>query len=218
MITIYLITNKVNNKKYVGQTIKSIKTRWKRHCWACTLKSNRMTISNAILKYGKENFFIKEIDTAINLESANQKEIEWAKYYDCFSPNGYNLKAGGRKYLYMSDETKLKIGMKNKGRKASPETLIKLSNSHKGIIPSVETRLKLSIANKGRKPHINTNLAASRRNSKSYILINPDKEKVIITNMRQFCIKNNIPTNRMCELVKGKRKEYKGWTFIKYNE
>lgn len=41
---IYLITNNVNGKQYVGQTTKTIEERWKRHCWQSTLKIVQMSV------------------------------------------------------------------------------------------------------------------------------------------------------------------------------
>ena len=50
---IYLITNKINNKKYIGQTTRTIKIRISDHF--SNLYKN-YAITNAIKKYGKENF------------------------------------------------------------------------------------------------------------------------------------------------------------------
>ena len=54
---IYCITNKINGKKYIGQTTETIHKRWIRHINA----HSNMAISKAIDKYGKENFEIKEL-------------------------------------------------------------------------------------------------------------------------------------------------------------
>jgi group I intron endonuclease len=72
---IYKITNNINNKVYIGQTIETIKKRWSRHTWKCTIKRNAMAITNAIIKYGKENFIIEQIDIAKSIEELNEKEI-----------------------------------------------------------------------------------------------------------------------------------------------
>lgn len=211
MITLYLISNNKNEKKYVGQTIQTLEQRFRRHCWSSTLKSNNTAISGAILKYGKENFEIKQIDTAISLEEANRKEVYWAEFYNCFSPNGYNLKAGGRIYVKLSEETKLKIKLGNLGKKASPETIKKLSESHKGFKVSEETKKKLSSINKGKKPHKNTIQAIKEKSCKKYILISPSNEEILVINMKEFCIKNKLYPSNMCLVVKGKIESYKGW-------
>lgn len=211
LFIIYLITNKLNTKKYVGQTTMTIEERWKRHCWRCTLKTKRQIISSAILKYGKENFQIFEIDYANSLEEANRKEVYWGLFYNALCPNGYNLKLGGRCYSATSNETRAKIGLANKGKKASPETIKRLSESHKGFKVADGTKEKLSILNKGKKSHHNTNKAASSKVCKKYVFISPEGKEVVIINMRKFCLENNLGIPSMSYLATGKKKIYKGW-------
>lgn len=207
---IYKITNKVNNKIYIGQTKTTLQKRWRRHTWDCTTSNIRMAISHAIKKHGKENFTIVEIDNASNLEELNEKEEYYIKLYNSMSPNGYNLTSGGKVKL-VSEETKIKISLSNKGKKASPETLKKLSESHKGFKVTEETKKKLSLINKGKTPHINTINASREKNSKTYNIISPNGDLVKIKNLREFCRCNNLPYNRFNELVNNKRYQYKGW-------
>jgi group I intron endonuclease len=63
---IYKITNIVNGKCYIGQTIKTIKQRFNKHFYLSKQKIPITAISKAIKKYGKENFIIEEIDYAID--------------------------------------------------------------------------------------------------------------------------------------------------------
>lgn len=66
---IYKITNKINGKLYVGQTIRPLKRRiWNHLCKTGT------AISSALRKYGIENFVIEEIDRAETKEELNKKE------------------------------------------------------------------------------------------------------------------------------------------------
>ena len=94
MYYIYKISNIQNNKMYVGKTTNSIENRFKRHINDAL--SNRLDthLARAIRKYGKENFFIEEIDTAQSIEELNEKEIYWIKYYNSCK-NGYNETLGG---------------------------------------------------------------------------------------------------------------------------
>jgi group I intron endonuclease len=90
-MVIYLVTNKINGKQYVGQTIRPLSERWRDHC--------RLDRDNyfhrAIHKYGKENFDIEVIDTAENEDELDRKEIDWIQKLNTMIPNGYNLKSGG---------------------------------------------------------------------------------------------------------------------------
>jgi len=208
---IYKITNSINSKVYIGQTIETLEKRWRRHTWNSTIKRNAMAITNAIIKYGKENFIIEQIDTAISIEELNEKEVLYIKEYNSISPNGYNLKDGGNNRK-LSEETKLKISISNKGKKVSDETRKKLSESHKGWIPSEETRQKWRDAFSGKRPSDNTIQGAIEYNQKTFTLLSPDGDLVTFTNMKKFCNDNDLSNSKLCLVASGKRKTHKGWT------
>ena len=59
---IYKITNKLNDKVYIGQTVKNCQKRWTQHKSAArTAKNNKIIFYNAINKYGEDNFTIDVI-------------------------------------------------------------------------------------------------------------------------------------------------------------
>lgn len=99
---IYLITNNVNNKKYVGQTIGSIQERWNQHLRATREKGSRH-LYDVIKKYGYQSFSIQKIEEVPN-EQLNERECFWISHYDSFK-NGYNMTSGGEGgYYHSSDE------------------------------------------------------------------------------------------------------------------
>ncbi len=74
---IYKITNIDNGKIYVGQTITSIKRRFKQHLKSAFSEDKRfkyLPLSNAIRKHGTERFKIEKIDEADNRNDLNKKE------------------------------------------------------------------------------------------------------------------------------------------------
>lgn len=88
MIGIYKITNLLNQKVYIGQSI-DIKKRWKEHC----ITIDNCAIHQAIQKYGKENFsfeVLEECDQSL----LNVKEIYYIEKYNSYY-NGYNMTLGG---------------------------------------------------------------------------------------------------------------------------
>ena len=93
---IYKITNKINNKVYIGQTSESIRQRWKEHIYAANHdqgKEYNYAVHCAIRKYGCCNFdvdLLEEIDD----EMLNDREVYWIEYYDGFK-SGYNMTLGG---------------------------------------------------------------------------------------------------------------------------
>jgi group I intron endonuclease len=86
---IYLITNKINGKQYVGQTARDIDTRFAEHC----KNSHNTAIGNAIQKYGYLNFSVQELEK-IDLDKLDAREQYWIKYYNTFE-EGYNKTIGG---------------------------------------------------------------------------------------------------------------------------
>lgn len=120
-MTIYKITCLVDNKIYIGQTVKKIKTRWTQHL--CQVKyvggSNRKIcryLHTAIKKYGPENFKIEPLYVANSIEDLNEKEIFYIKTLNSLAPNGYNLQTGGQS-RGVSDETRKLLSEKTSGHK-----------------------------------------------------------------------------------------------------
>ena len=94
--SIYKITNKINGKIYIGQTIQKPIERFYQHC-AKSAKGEvlNMPIHKAILKYGKNNFSFEILET-INKNKLNERERYWISYYDSYN-SGYNATFGGQK-------------------------------------------------------------------------------------------------------------------------
>lgn len=92
---IYKITNNVNGKVYIGQTIQTIKERFYQHCATkCSDSVLNMAIHRAIKKYGKSNFTIEVIEE-VDKDSLNDREKFWIEYYNSYN-NGYNSTIGGQ--------------------------------------------------------------------------------------------------------------------------
>ena len=60
---IYKITNTINGKSYIWQTIQNVKERFYQHCATkCSKAVSNMAIHRAIKKYGKSNFTVEVIE------------------------------------------------------------------------------------------------------------------------------------------------------------
>ena len=108
---IYKITNIQNNKVYIGQSIRPIEQRFKRHISDALNNILDTHFARAIRKYGKENFIIEKIDTAVNQDELNQKEQYWIQFYDSIN-QGYNetdaiSKCGGNTYKSKTNEEEI---------------------------------------------------------------------------------------------------------------
>lgn len=106
-IGIYLITNLIDGKVYVGKTqrVKGFKRRFSEHIYELNnnLKKSNLHFQNAWNKYGEDNFefSVLEIVEKINNNSTlslmiNNLEKYWIKFYNSNNKNnGYNLTEGG---------------------------------------------------------------------------------------------------------------------------
>lgn len=91
--TIYLLTNTINNKVYVGQTWNSMYDRMGK---TGGKYKNSPYIYNAIKKYGVENFKYSALAYCESQISADKTENFYIIKYDSRNPNiGYNIKEGG---------------------------------------------------------------------------------------------------------------------------
>lgn len=85
---VYCIENRVNGKKYIGITTRTINKRFEEH------KKANSYIGYAIRKYGVNNFSISELDIAETHEELCQLEVFYIEKFKTFE-NGYNLTIGG---------------------------------------------------------------------------------------------------------------------------
>lgn len=126
---IYITTNMVNGKRYIGQ--RKFNKGWKYY-----LGSGR-ALKMAISKYGKENFVRDIVDIAYSNKELNKLEYEWINNYNAVrNSNYYNLALGGGGGSmcgkHHSKETIEKIRKANIGKEVSKETREKLSEKQKG--------------------------------------------------------------------------------------
>lgn len=92
---VYLITNTINNKKYVGIT-NNYKRRWGNECSYPKDPKKRQVIQEAIHKYGKENFKFEILYQGVSIEEACLKEKQLIEeYHTLIQDWGYNVDKGG---------------------------------------------------------------------------------------------------------------------------
>lgn len=108
---VYLITNLINGKQYIGQTIQPLRLRWNFHV---SKASGCLALKSAINKYGKENFKIETLEKCDSVEELNRIEQEKIAELNTLTPNGYNLTTGGERPKY-SEDIKKKMSQLKKG-------------------------------------------------------------------------------------------------------
>lgn len=99
--TIYIITNKVNSKVYIGQTIQNIKNRFEQHKINST-KNNCNKFYNAIRNIGIDKFNIDILEDNIKLKDLNDKERYYINKYNSIE-NGYNTLMPDNRKITVAD-------------------------------------------------------------------------------------------------------------------
>lgn len=176
---IYITTNKINNKKYIGKKKMGTKD-------AMTYLGSGKRLLKAIGKYGIENFERDIIDYAVDIDNLNSLEKYYIELYNAQeSDDFYNISSGGdwgditqgmTEEEFSQYRRKLSIAVK-KSYESNPSLRVLRSIDQKGKVVSKETREKLSEVNKGKiisKEVINKALATKKlRRSMGIVYKNP---------------------------------------------
>jgi group I intron endonuclease len=135
---IYMHENKINHKKYIGQCAGNPERRWRTDGSGYLNRCPKF--SDAIKKYGWDNFDHIILKENLTLEEANYWEAYYIAYYHTWIDDpqcwGYNLQKGGKNTI-MSQETRKKLSLINSGE----------GNPHYGTHCSEETKKKLILKN-----------------------------------------------------------------------
>ena len=157
MVGIYSITNIINMKKYIGQSV-DVKSRIRNHKWAlkhgCHYNDH---LQKSFDKYGVDAFVF---DVVCECDENQLDELErfYIALYHCIDPNfGYNAETGGNLNKHWSDELREKMSEKRSGensgmwgKKHTEETKSIMRKKALGRKMTDEAKAKSSISHKGK--------------------------------------------------------------------
>ena len=190
---IYKITNTINGKSYIGQTIQNVKERFYQHCATkCSKAVSNMAIHRAIKKYGKSNFtveVIEEIDSA----NLNDRERYWIKYYNSYN-NGYNSTKGGQDGCKPFKDLDVESIIKEYNTGKSLRTLGTIFKVDKQTIKDLLIRHNVEL-----------------RTTRTYKLSQKDRDKVLEDfasglSRKEIMVKWNISKSYLSQLINGYRR------------
>lgn len=143
---IYLITNTVTGKVYVGQTVQTTGIRWIDHCYK-TQAGSTAYFHNAIRKYKPESFTIEVIDSASSRAELNLAECLYILLFQSKNRKyGYNSTAGGE-FFDPTPEIRQKMSEAHSGKPRRPlkeETKEKIRQKLLGVKHTNERRANIS--------------------------------------------------------------------------
>ena len=190
---IYKITNTINGKSYIGQTIQNVKERFYQHCATkCSKAVSNMAIHIAIKKYGKSNFIVEVIEE-IDSANLNDRERYWIKYYNSYN-NGYNSTKGGQDGCKPFKDLDVESIIKEYNTGKSLRTLGTIFKVDKQTIKDLLIRHNVEL-----------------RTTRTYKLSQKDRDKVLEDfasglSRKEIMIKWNISKSYLSQLINGYRR------------
>jgi group I intron endonuclease len=146
--SLYRITNKINNKVYIGQAADVFK-RWHDHRRAVKLNKPTQVIHHAMIKYGIDNFEFEVIACCKNQDDANYTETELVKQYNSFVKNGgYNATLGGMN-APKTEEWKKKLSAHWADPEYKKRVGAVISQATLGLVRTEEAKQKMSKSKSG---------------------------------------------------------------------
>lgn len=151
---VYVITNLINGKVYVGSAAQSFRRRWNRHLRELRQgQHHSQHLQRSYCRDGEAAFEFSVLEVC-EPSICVQQERAWIAKLNAIDPqHGYNILPAADSLLGIkrSAETKAKIGASKIGKPRSLETREKLRLANLGKTPSEETRRKMSLARLGKK-------------------------------------------------------------------
>lgn len=237
---IYCFTNKLNGKKYIGQTI-NFNKRLSEHKYRSG--KDNLPFHNAINKYGIENFeitiLVENIETQ---EELNDYEKLFIKKFNTGNKNfGYNVAEGGSNgnvFKYMNkekfDDFTNKVSQRssemwnNRNEKERQDVINKIANGNRGKVVSEETKKKISESLKkayeeGRViPHNKgkSNGEKKYKNKKEHEVIRYDEKtkQYKFYKMKSIAKDDGFDESSIGKCCKGQRKSHGGYRWFYLND
>lgn len=166
---VYLITNLINNRKYIG------KRSYKGNPEDDKYLGSGKYISRAVNKYGPENFSKEIIEFCETSDEAYEREAYWITHYNAVKNSDfYNLSEGGKGSrgfsFVMPEEAKQKIGISKRGERnhfyGKGYLLSGENNGMYGKKHTREAKEKMSKNNCMNQEYYRQNLSKIRKGSK----------------------------------------------------
>jgi group I intron endonuclease len=236
---IYCIENITNGKLYIGSAV-SFRKRWRCHRSDLNLNRHHSKHLQRSWNNNPTALAFKILEIVPDRNNLISREQSWIDIFETYNPSkGYNINPVAAAppnckgmHFVCSEEKKLKLSEAHKG-------IVSHYKTHHGFIdpngnPVVIDNLKKFCRENNLDPvHMWELTTGKYRSHKGwthvseqsrtrinwrlktyYDFVNPTtKEKVIITNLGEFCKEYGLSYGAMTKLIAGKQKAHKGWIY-----
>jgi group I intron endonuclease len=166
---IYLITNIVNQKRYVGSS-NNVAIRWQNHKSLATHRKHpNPHFGSAFRKYGSDKFKIDILEEVLNqndLITIEQYYLDWLEPE--YNMNPVAAKPPSQKGRSPSEETRAKLSVAIRGQRRSAETCAKIGTIHRGKHLSEKHRASLrGDNNSSKRPEVRAKISAANKGRSS---------------------------------------------------
>ena len=200
--------------------------------WVKSIKE-KSNLSREILEYCNNDKELIEKETLLieqNISNSlcmnwNDKGVGWSSR---FNPSKLNpSRFAGDKNPMKNEEVRNKVSESVKkgyaegrihpllGKKHTEESKEKNRQKHLGKKLSPETIEKIRNANIGKEQTDYQKQKAREANEKTWKIITPEGEEVIITNLRQYSLERGLDPGNMMNVAAGRLKQHKGYKVFK---
>lgn len=221
---VYLITNVLNDKIYIGVSKRSFNQRyhavntWYRHV-------DNIPLKMAIKKYGWKNFKLFFVETEIKDEDLLfQLESYYAQLFNSYAPNGYNLRKCGGPHSSPSQDCINKRSKTYKFKLIDSGEIITIFNLQKFCKDNnIHIRSMRSLVAKDIRKHLNyTNIDQDLKNLEylyrssnvTCSLQYNNDTPIAVIHIKQFCDARGLSyecIRRMVSEKQSKSKNHRGW-------
>jgi group I intron endonuclease len=166
--SIYLITNAVTGRCYVGQTVSSLARRFGGHRADAASGRGRL-LAKSMRKHGSDAFSIDALEADVPVSSLDDAERFWVQWYGTIVPAGYNLTSGGNRATKPSAETRAKLSAAAMAREAnrSPEARLVVANRLRVLAnsqsPEAKEKIGATFRGKPKSPEQRAKMADAAR-------------------------------------------------------
>lgn len=226
---VYLIRHRMSGKGYVGQSRRTFKDRYGLTTW--WNKISNPYLRHAIAKYGPSEFEIIILEHSVmDKAELNEAEDKWAKRYDTYSPNGYNLMACGQEPTeVISSEHRFKTAHKHSKTFRIKEAATGVIHEYRNLAKFCRERglarshMWYVLREKGRVYHGFCSVDTTENDIKARFFLswNPDMKlpmsvwkddtEYVVHDIAGFAKTHRLKKDLVIKLLKGRSPSYRGF-------